>query len=242
VLGELLLQQTPKHRACFRCMGMGESNLQEMLEPITEKFPDLKLSFRVTFPEISLTLIAPSEATLSVAQSEVRALLGRTVIAEEEIGLPEAFGKALKRRGLTVATAESCTGGLIGHAITEVPGSSEYYLGGIVAYENSIKVGVLGVDRETIETHGAVSEPVVRAMAEGVRQAMGADVGLATSGIAGPGGGTADKPVGLVHMAVSLPGRTEHISREFGFFGRSQVKRITAWAVMKKALDAIVED
>ncbi len=242
VLGELLSQKTPKYRACFRCMGMGESNLQEKLAPITDKFPDLKLSFRVTFPEISLTLIAPSETTLGVAQSEVRALLGKTIIAEEELGLPEAFGKALKRHGLTVATAESCTGGLIGHAITEVPGSSEYFLGGIVAYENNIKIGVLGVDRKIIETHGAVSEPVVTAMAEGVRQAMGADVGLATSGIAGPGGGTPEKPVGLVHMAVSLPGRTEHFSRKFGFFGRSQVKRIAAWAVMKKALDMIGED
>jgi nicotinamide-nucleotide amidase len=242
VLGELLSTKIPTYRTCFRCMGMGESNLQEKLEPITEKFQSLKLSFRVTFPEISLTLIAPDEASLSTARNEVRALLGRAIIAEEEIGLPQAFGEALKRRGFTVATAESCTGGLIGHAMTEIPGSSEYYLGGVVAYANDIKIGVLGVDRDTIQAHGAVSEPVVRAMAEGVRQAMGADVGLATSGIAGPGGGTLDKPVGLVHMAVSLPRRTDHLQREFGFFGRSQVKRIAAWMVMKMALDAIGED
>jgi nicotinamide-nucleotide amidase len=242
VLEELLLHKTPKHRASFRCMGVGESNLQEKIEPITEKFPDLKLSFRVTFPEISLTLIAPNEASLSSARSEVRTLLGRTIIAEKEIGLPQAFGEALRQRGLTIATAESCTGGLIGHAITEVPGSSQYYLGGVVAYENNIKTGMLGVDRDILQSHGAVSEPVVRAMADGVRQAMGADMGLATSGIAGPGGGTPEKPVGLVHMAVSLNGRTDHMKREFGFFGRSQVKRIAAWMVMKMALDAIVED
>ena len=98
------------------------------------------------------------------------------------------------------------------------------------------------LDEQTIQDCGAVSESVVRAMAEGVRQALGADVGLATSGIAGPGGGTAEKPVGTVHMAVALPRGTVHVKREFGFFGRSQVKRISAWTVMKMALDAIGEE
>lgn len=242
VLTELLADQKPKHRVSFRCMGLGESNLQEKLAPVAEKFPDLKLSFRVTFPEISLTLIASDKGSLSDAEGEVCALLGKTIVAHGEIGLPEALGRALLRRGYTAASAESCTGGLIGHAITEIPGSSDYFLGGIIAYENSVKVGALGVDEHAIQDHGAVSEPVVRAMAEGVRRALGADVGLATSGIAGPGGGTPEKPVGTVHMAVALPHGTVHVKREFGFFGRSQVKRISAWMVMKMALDAIGED
>lgn len=114
-----------------------------------------------------------------------------------------AVGQLLTERGETLSTAESCTGGLIGHRITSVAGSSAYYKGGVISYSNEIKERVLGVDRELLERHGAVSEPVVRQMAEGVRRLMDTDYGVATSGVAGPGGGTAEKPVGMVWIAVA---------------------------------------
>jgi PncC family amidohydrolase len=113
------------------------------------------------------------------------------------------IGKALSARGLTLATAESCTGGLIGHRITNVAGSSAYYLGGVIAYDNRIKAGLLGVSEADLASYGAVSEPVARQMAEGVRTRFGADYAVAVTGIAGPGGGSEDKPVGLVYVAVA---------------------------------------
>ncbi len=242
VLGELPKPKETRHRMVFKCFGAGESNFQVKVKPVTELYPNTRLSFRAAFPELGITLIAPDEETLENAGSELRNLLGKSVYATEEIGLPEVLGKTLRERGLTIGTAESCTGGLIGHLLTEVPGSSDYYLGSLVAYDNSIKIGVLGMDRALLDAHGAVSEPVARAMAESARQALGADIGLATSGIAGPGGGTPEKPIGLVHMAVATLGGITYKKLEFPNFGRSQIKRASAWYVMRMALNAITED
>lgn len=117
--------------------------------------------------------------------------------------IEKEIGALLAELGLTLVTAESCTGGLVGHRITNVPGSSAYYWGGIVAYANSVKEQLLGIQRETLLAHGTVSEETAQEMARGVRQQMGAAVGLSVTGIAGPGGGTAEKPVGLVYIALS---------------------------------------
>ncbi len=119
--------------------------------------------------------------------------------------LAAALGNVLRDRGWTVATAESCTGGLTAHLLTNIPGSSDYYLGSVVAYANEVKRDLLGVPEDDLRSLGAVSEPIARAMARGVRHLLGADVGLATTGIAGPSGGTPDKPVGTVYLAVSTP-------------------------------------
>ena len=118
----------------------------------------------------------------------------------------EEIGALLVTRGLTLVTAESCTGGLVAHRITDVPGSSAYFLGGFVAYANEAKEGVLGVRHETLLTHGAVSEETALEMARGARQRLGAGLGISTTGIAGPTGGTPDKPVGLVYVALSASG------------------------------------
>jgi PncC family amidohydrolase len=112
------------------------------------------------------------------------------------------LGKLLARRSWCLAVAESCTGGLLGHRVTNVPGSSEYFLGGVIAYANQAKTHVLGVRQETLDQFGAVSRETVLEMARGVQQTLGADVGLSISGIAGPGGGTPEKPVGTVWMAL----------------------------------------
>jgi PncC family amidohydrolase len=119
--------------------------------------------------------------------------------------LESTVGRLLKRRGMTLAVAESCTGGLIGHRITDVPGSSAYYQGSITAYSHDVKERILHVRRDTLCRHGAVSEQAAREMARGVKRAFRADVGLAVTGIAGPDGGTLEKPVGLVYVALAAP-------------------------------------
>jgi len=115
-------------------------------------------------------------------------------------------GRLLRQQALTLATAESCTGGLLGHRMTNVPGSSDYYLGGAIAYANATKVALLGVDAALLAQEGAVSEAVALQMAAGVRERLGADISLSTTGIAGPAGGTAAKPVGLVYIALEAEG------------------------------------
>lgn len=117
--------------------------------------------------------------------------------------LAQRLAERLKERHKTIATAESCTGGNIAHNITLLPGSSEYFLGGIVSYANEVKMNILGVKREDLENHGAVSQPVVKSMSEGACKVVGSDYAVATSGIAGPGGGSKEKPVGTVWMSAS---------------------------------------
>jgi len=123
----------------------------------------------------------------------------------KESGLESLIGEGLRRRKLTLATAESCTAGLIAHRITNVPGSSDYFLGGIVAYANKTKMRLLGVSQEVLDRDGAVSEETARQMAQGAQRVLDADIGLSVTGIAGPGGGTEEKPLGLTFVAVSGP-------------------------------------
>ncbi|MBN1979400.1 MAG: CinA family protein [Anaerolineae bacterium] len=123
----------------------------------------------------------------------------------EKSALEVVVGQLLRRHGLTLAVAESCTGGLVSHRITDVPGSSVYYQGAVVSYSNEIKERALRVRRGTLERYGAVSEQVAREMAQGVRNALCSDIGLAVTGVAGPDGGTPEKPVGLVYVALAAP-------------------------------------
>lgn len=145
-------------------------------------------------------------------------------------------GTLLRERGQTVATAESCTGGLIGSLLTDVPGSSDYYVGGIIAYANAVKQSVLGVDAGLLDACGAVSEPVALAMAHGVRRLLGADYGLAVTGIAGPTGGTPTKPVGLVYIALVGPD-VERCERHVWGGDRVENKRLSA----RRALQMLLE-
>ncbi len=146
------------------------------------------------------------------------------------------IGEKLRAHGLRLAIAESCTGGLIGHRLTNVPGSSTYYMGSVTAYAYEAKVRLLGIRWETLEKHGAVSAETVSEMALGVRRALAADMGIAVSGIAGPGGGTPEKPVGLVWMAVSASSGVW--TRQFNFKGdRLQVKELAAEEALKLGID-----
>jgi PncC family amidohydrolase len=139
-----------------------------------------------------------------------------------EIKLETVVGEKLREFGLRLAVAESCTGGLIGHRITNVPGSSTYYMGSITAYAYEAKVRLVNVKWETLENHGAVSDETVAEMAVGVRRALAADIGISVSGIAGPGGGTPDKPVGLVYFGLSS-GKNDHGPFTLGTWTRHQV-------------------
>ena len=146
------------------------------------------------------------------------------------------IGQILTQRGLTLATAESCTGGLVSHRITNVAGSSLYFLGGIVAYANNTKMSQLGVRRETLEQFGAVSKETVLEMARGVRHALKADIGIAVSGIAGPGGGTAEKPVGFTWIGLGVHGADR--ARQYTWPGdRQAVKEQSAQAVLQILFD-----
>ena len=152
--------------------------------------------------------------------------------------LEEKVGTALTERGWTLALGESCTGGLVAHRITEVPGSSEYFLGGVVAYSNPIKEALLDVRSSTLEAVGAVSEQTAREMALGARKTIRASVGVSITGIAGPGGGTVDKPVGLTYIAVSTP-EGEWLERQVFEGDRHANKKSSADAALKLLLEAL---
>jgi PncC family amidohydrolase len=154
--------------------------------------------------------------------------------------LAQQVGDRLRSRQLTLAVAESCTGGLLGDRITDVPGSSDYFLGGVLAYNNQVKQGLLGVRAETLETHGAVSAQCAAEMAQGVCRLLGSDAALSVTGIAGPGGGTAAKPVGLTYIHLSAPG-CEHGLRVVWPGDRRANKVDTALAALRLLLDYLKE-
>jgi len=197
----------------IRTFGMGESTLDDELKDIAVS-GDLSLGFRTAFPDNYLRPLArattaeQAEAALAQICDAIKQRLGPLVYGEDEQTLEAVVGQMLAERKMTLAVAESCTGGLIAKRITDNPGSSAYFAGGVVAYSDAVKSELLGVSAAVLEAHGAVSDPVVRAMAEGVRERFGVDIGIATTGISGPDGGTANKPVGLVHIALAREGAT----------------------------------
>jgi nicotinamide-nucleotide amidase len=197
----------------LRTFGMGESALDAELADVA-RGGAVTLGFRTAFPDNYLRPVARAadaaraEALLAEAVRAIRERLGAIVYGEGDETLEAVVGRLLAERKRRLAVAESCTGGLIAQKLTDVPGSSAYFLGGVVAYGNAAKRDLLGVPAALLDRHGAVSDEVARAMAEGARARFGADLAVATTGIAGPGGGSAEKPVGLVHVALADGSRT----------------------------------
>ncbi len=195
----------------LRLFGIGETQLQEVVARIPEMQEGVSIGYYPNFPEnhLTLTVHGEDEEVLKETLDRLTAALAREVddvlIGPEETPLEELVGKQLKAAGLTLALAESCTGGLIGHRITSVAGSSDYFLGGVVSYSNEAKEDLLGVDSEVLKSVGAVSPETARDMALGARAAFGADVGLSVTGIAGPSGGSDEKPVGTVYIGLATP-------------------------------------
>jgi nicotinamide-nucleotide amidase len=194
----------------LRTFGLGESNLDQELRDVARE-GDVTLGFRTAFPDNYLRPVArgatPAEAEARLAKvcDAIRERLGALVYGTGDETLEQVVGALLAARGLTVASAESCTGGLVGARLTAVPGSSRYYRGGVVTYSNEAKQALLDVPAEALSRHGAVSAEVARAMAEGARRRLGADLAVSTTGISGPDGGTPQKPVGLVYVGFASP-------------------------------------
>jgi len=215
----------------FQTFGLSESALDERLAGVVDP-AEGRVSFRASFPEVSVRVVVRGEAAEAEARAEaiaarVRARLGAYLYGEGTVTLEEVVGGELRERRLTLALAESCTAGLVAHRVTNVPGSSAYFLGGVVAYANAAKEALLGVPRALLERHGAVSEEVAAAMAEGARRAFGAAVAVATTGIAGPGGGTPEKPVGTVCLGLAAADGV--LSRRYQLWGtRDWVKLLAS--------------
>ncbi|MDF1859022.1 MAG: competence/damage-inducible protein A, partial [Verrucomicrobiales bacterium] len=186
----------------FRIYGVGESSLASLLEPKFAGIEDLELGYCARLGEVDLRLIG-SEVAIFSASEIVRAEYGEDIVAESEAPIEQVVQNLLVERGQVVSTAESCTGGHIASTLTNASGSSAIFHRGYVTYANEAKTEMLGVPEELLAEHGAVSEPVVRAMAEGCLRVSGADHAIAVSGIAGPTGGTEEKPVGTVYVGIA---------------------------------------
>ena len=213
-------------RKIYMICGLGESDVAVRLGDGVS-FPPAGVSVaycaRPGCIEVRLTVPEKNMDALKAASEKVRKILGRHIFAETNLLMEEVLGRLLTEHKATLATAESCTGGYLGHRITSVSGSSSYYLGGVVAYSNEVKIRELGVKKETLEKCGAVSEETAREMADGVRTRLGADYGLSVTGVAGPEGGTPEKPVGLVF--VGLADKTASWARKFSFAGDRMVNK-----------------
>lgn len=215
----------------FQTFGISESALDELVAGYVAP-AEGRIAFRAAFPQISVRLTVhgtPAEAPrrLAALAARLRDRIGSYAYGEGETTMEAVVGELLKQRGLTIALAESCSGGLVSHRITNVPGSSTYLKGGIVAYANEVKQQSLHVRAETLAAHGAVSEETAVEMATGVRRVIGADLGLAVTGIAGPEGGTPDKPVGTVCFALASATAVYH--RRYQLWGtRDWVKLLSS--------------
>jgi len=216
----------------LRTFGMGESSLDDTLKDIAAT-GEVTLGFRTAFPDNFLRPVAraesaeQAEACLARVCESIRERLGPLVYGEGDETLEVVVVRLLREHRRSLAVAESCTGGLVAQRVTEVPGASEVFLGGVVAYADAAKRSLLGVPEAELAAHGAVSEGVARAMAEGVRARFGADLGLATTGISGPGGGTPEEPVGLVYVALADAAGI-HVDRFVFPLDRSRHRLLTA--------------
>lgn len=216
--GEVFLTRT------FQTFGISESGLDELVAGTVSE-DEGRLAFRASFPQISMRVTVRGKAgevegRLDELSQRIRARIGSFVYGEGDVTMEEVVGQLLKDKGKTLSLAEACSGGLVTHRLTNVPGSSAYFPGTVVAYSDAAKHKLLGVKPETLRQHGAVSEETVREMAAGVRERLGTDIGVAVTGIAGPEGGTPDKPVGAVCLALATDGAL--VSRRYQLWGNRE--------------------
>ncbi len=202
---------TVQHRQSriIRVSGMGESTVNEIIKDFIYQNKNLNIGIYANPEDIQIQLNALANTSqetvimLDQATEQLKNLLGNYIVGFDQQSLEEIIGNMLRYKKYTLAVAESCTGGMLGEMITSIPGSSDYFKGGIISYDGEIKEKILGVPRETMIHYGQVSEQVAQAMAQGVRKKCYSDVGLSITGIAGPGGGNNEKPVGLVYIALA---------------------------------------
>jgi len=227
-------------RRMLRVAGMGESAVDEKIAPIYTQYENPQTTILFNQSEIEIHLTArgrtekEAEALLDRLSEQIEERLGNAVFSFAGEKMEEVIGLKLSVGGYTLAVAESCTGGLLAQRITDVPGSSKYFIEGVIAYANEAKINLLDVEPILLLEHGAVSGPVAEAMAEGIRSRAETDFGLAITGIAGPDGGTEEKPVGLVYVALADESHTEH--RKLKLPGDRQLIR---WRASQAALDLL---
>jgi nicotinamide-nucleotide amidase len=236
IAGPLAARVGPERlfRTTIFTVGRGESHVEELAQPIYSRWlhatPPIETTILAAPGQIELHFVtrsadaAAARRALAEARDEILAALGPDVFSTDGRSMEEIVGQLLLDRKLTISAAESCTGGLLLSRLTDIPGSSAYVLGGVVVYSNPLKVELADVPAALIESHGAVSDPVAAALAEGVRSRTGSTFGVGITGIAGPSGGTPQKPVGTVAVAVACDDRTTRV-RTFSLFGsRSMIK------------------
>lgn len=220
-------------RRVLRIAGMAESAVEELVAPLYEKWSADPVTILASPGEVELHLCVrgePSEAVarLAAMEADFARVLAHRIHGRDAEELPATVGRLLKERGMTLALAESCTGGLVSALLTDVPGSSAYFLGTVVSYADSAKQTILDVDPATLRRHGAVSEEAAREMARGARARFDSDLAAAITGIAGPDGGTAEKPVGTVHFALSARDGRENAKKRLYGGDRAVVRRASA--------------
>ncbi len=229
----------PVHFHNLYVLGSSEASLGERIAEYMVGEHDSRVGITASSGLLTIRIAARSEAAALATAAEIRPRLGRLLVCEGQDGLITGVGRQLIEHAVTFSLAESCTGGLLAGALTEVPGISQVFLAGMVAYSNESKVRDLGVSQGLIERQGAVSLEVAEAMAHGAVVRTGARLGMAVTGIAGPGGGTADKPVGTVCFGLSMDGELRSHECRFGNLGREFIRRRSVWealAAMHRAL------
>ncbi len=232
------------HQIHLRTFGEGESAVGEKLAGLEAEMPGLTIGYRASFPEVEVKVLAraadgsQAEAVAERAAAKVRERLGAIVYGEADDSFPGYVGRVLRDRSLTIALAESCTGGLVGQLLTSVPGSSEYVLLDAVTYSNASKIQLLGVHAELIRAYGAVSSEVAAEMAEGALRISSAHLSISITGIAGPGGGTDEKPVGTVWLGLARrTGKTETRHLKLGG-SRDRIRMLAAYGALRWLADA----
>lgn len=233
-------------RRIYRVFGRGESQISQVCRGVIDGVAGASIHYQVKFPETLVKIVvrdrdaAAAQARLDAIDGALRARLGANLYGTGDEMLIEKVTRRLIERGLRVATAESCTGGMLGELLTRTPGSSRSYVGGAICYADAEKVRQLGVREATLAAHGAVSEETVREMAEGARARFGVDLAVSVSGVAGPGGGTPDKPVGTVWLALASAQGTD--TRHLKWPGtRDQVRTLASWWALRMIDQAIGE-
>lgn len=227
-------------RRVLRVTGLGESAVDEHIAPIYKEYENVQTSILFNRSEIELWLIArakteaAADELLDELAAKITEKLGIAVFANNGELMEEVVAKILTERGKTLATAESCTGGLIAERLTELAGASKFFVEGVAPYSNQAKIRVLGVSKEIIETHGAVSAECAEAMAKGMREQAETDYAISVTGVAGPDGGSDEKPVGMVYIGYSSAAETTH--RKFMFPGDRHLIR---WRSSQAALDVL---
>ncbi len=240
ILAEIApLAERRTHQVHIRTFGMTESGVAQALRHLEKDHEGLTLGYRAHFPEIEVKVHVRAESSQAAEEqaeaiaAEAREILGHAVFGGRSDSFAEVVGSALRDKGKTLAVAESCTGGQVGEMLTRIPGASDYLLLDAVVYSNLAKERVLGVNEEVLRAHGAVSSETAAAMAEGALRVAGADIAVSITGIAGPGGGTEDKPVGTVWFGVARAGEPTVTRHRKLPWERARVQTLSAYIALE---------